>query len=365
MKRLKSIDSFRGFIILVMLWIHLYDWWVVDYDAWFFNEIKLFMVKIFAPSFLFISGISIFLWYKNKIIKLSNDDDYNYSIIRTEYFFRAFSIFIIAIIYNFFTVIRLNNFSWIWTWYMLLTISISLFMAWSLLKCSKIFRVFIAVSIWIINQLILGFLLPYKGQMNFYGVLFHILYNSLEFDPILIFFPFFLIGTVVGDIVYEIYLIENRKERQLTFKNKFLIPSIVLGLILIVLHYFPFFPIFLKDQPFPFIIFALGLNLLFFTFLLSFEVFQLFETKRSYRFLFYFSYYSLTIYLTHNVLYFLFNNTLHPFIYNFIIIGIFILFQLFLRELYKKWGDKISLKVQIARLSTGFIYIITNRKKIY
>ena len=347
-----------------MLWIHLYDWWVVDYDTWFFNEIKLFMVKIFAPSFLFISGVSIFLWYKNKTTKLNNEDNYNIDLIKTEYFFRAFSIFIIAIIYNFFTVIRLSSFSWIWTWYMLLTISISLFMAWPLLKCSKIFRIFIAIIVWIINQLILELLLSYKGQINFYGGLFHILYNSLEFDPILIFFPFFLIGTVVGNIIYDIYLIEDQEDRRLAFKNKLLIPSLILGMILIFLHYFPFFPIFLKDQPFPLIVFALGFNLLFFTLLLSLEVFHIFETKKSYRFLFYFSYYSLTIYLTHNVLYFLFNNTFNPILYSFIIVGIFILLQLLLREIYKKWGDKVSIKVQIARLSSGFVNIIENRKEI-
>ncbi|MFX1573634.1 MAG: heparan-alpha-glucosaminide N-acetyltransferase domain-containing protein [Promethearchaeota archaeon] len=365
MKRLKSIDAFRGFIILIMLWIHLYDWWVVDYNSWLLYEINLFLAKIFAPSFLFVSGISTFLWYKNKIQEVSTDENYNFHMMRNEYLFRASSIFIIAIIYNSFTVIRLNNISWIWTWYMLLSISVSLFMAWPLLKCSVIFRIFIAIGIWIINHFILAFLLPYKGQFNLYGGLFHILYNSLDFDPILVYFPFFLFGTVVGNIIFDIFIINNQQDRRIAFKNKFLVPSSILGFILIGLHFFPFYPLILIDQPFPLIIFALGFNLLIVTFLVSVEEFNLFETKKSYKFTFYFSYYSLTIYLSHNILYFLFRNQINPFYYFFVIIIVIIGFQLTLREVYKKWGSKASLKVQIARLSSGFAKLIEKRNNSY
>jgi uncharacterized membrane protein len=32
MQRIKSLDSFRGFIMLVMVWVHLCDWWIREED---------------------------------------------------------------------------------------------------------------------------------------------------------------------------------------------------------------------------------------------------------------------------------------------------------------------------------------------
>jgi len=348
-----------------MIWIHLYDWWVIDYDQWVFNDIKLFMVIIFAPSFLFISGISTFLWYKNKLLNVPNLDKHSLNMIRREYMFRTLIIFIIAIIYNSFTAIRLHDISWIWTWFMLLTISISLFLAWPLLKCSKFFRLVIAISVWIINQIILRFLSIYEGESNIYGILFHLLYNSLDFDPILIFFPYFLFGTVIGDIIFDVYLIDNFTERRLAFKNKILIPISILGVILIFSNLYPLVPLNSIDNPFPWIVFALGINLLILTVLLAIEEFEIFKTEKRYTFFFYFSYYSLTIYLSHNILYFFFNNTMNPIVYSIIIIGIFGIFQFLLREVYKKYGYKASLKIQINRISVGLANIIRKKRISY
>jgi hypothetical protein len=93
------------------------------------------------------------------------------------------------------------------------------------------------------------------------------------------------------------------------------------------------------------------------------EKFNIFKTKRSYKLIFYFSYYSLTIYLGHNILYFLFLNQL-----DLISIWIFAALSFFsigfiLRGIYKKYGQKASLKVQIGIFSQKLTENIEARKE--
>jgi hypothetical protein len=89
-------------------------------------------------------------------------------------------------------------------------------------------------------------------------------------------------------------------------------------------------------------------------------------TKKSYKFIFYYSYYSLSIYLAHNVLYFLFLNQLDLISIWFAAGGAFISIGLVFRAIYKKWERKASLKAQISilsnRISMKVEEILKNRK---
>ncbi|MEE9377637.1 MAG: hypothetical protein V3V33_06335 [Candidatus Lokiarchaeia archaeon] len=87
---------------------------------------------------------------------------------------------------------------------------------------------------------------------------------------------------------------------------------------------------------------------------LIFEVFKVIKPHRSYKFLFYYSYYSLTINLTHNLLFFLFFHQLNVFNIWFFIVGAFIFLGILLRAIYKAWEGKASIKVQIGQLNLSF-----------
>jgi len=39
MQRIKNLDTFRGFIMLAMVWVHLCEWWLREEDIWFSNAI--------------------------------------------------------------------------------------------------------------------------------------------------------------------------------------------------------------------------------------------------------------------------------------------------------------------------------------
>jgi uncharacterized membrane protein len=224
MKRLKSVDTFRGIIIVQMVWAHLIGWWILRSEGWIAGLTVPFIDRGMAGGgFLFISGLSTTLFFKSR---LNSGKEYNR--VRREYFLRSTFILALSFLYNA-AVTFGTNITWIWSWFMLQTIAVSLFMVWPFLRTSKIFRLFLAGLIWLLNIYILENLAPYEGQVSLYGVLFHLLYNPLNLDPILAVFCFFLVGTVFGDIIFDVFRMEDEQKRRKQMKNRVVIPSFIIG----------------------------------------------------------------------------------------------------------------------------------------
>ncbi len=368
MKRLKSIDIMRGGSIIWMIIGHLIGWGIRSEDFNFFIVLRAIGDVLGSGAFLFVAGMSTMLSYRNRLEKVKTTEEYNIKMIRNEYIFRALIILTIAMIYNILTGVAVNIYRDIWKYFILLTVALSLFMAWPLLKTSKIFRILIGAIFWIIHYFMLDFLINFKGQLNIYGVLFHVLYNSLDLDPLISFFTFFLIGTVIGDVIFDTYLIKNQKERRIALKNKLLLPSLIMGALLIMFgiifnfsgqetHFvndvFLDFPAFLQHRSFSWLVYSLGIHLILISVLLGIEEFEIIKTEKSYKFIFYFSYYSLTVYLAHFLLFLAFFgqlNVLNALISSVITIA---LIGVLLRAIYKKWKGSASIKVQIGRLSSA------------
>jgi len=98
MQRIRSLDIFRGFIMLAMVWVHLCNWWLrEEEDIWFSYAIVPILKLIFGPGFLLLAVISIVLSYRKSLIKITKRDDFNYNILKKEYFFRATFILILAL----------------------------------------------------------------------------------------------------------------------------------------------------------------------------------------------------------------------------------------------------------------------------
>ncbi|MFX0029285.1 MAG: acyltransferase family protein [Candidatus Hermodarchaeota archaeon] len=357
-KRLKSIDIFRGLCMAWMVLNHIVNWWINSEFSWLHSITIMIIDPIGASGFLFISGVSIALSYRKRMKRTIESQDYNYRIIRNSYLFRAFFLFIIAIIYNIPMWIVFNDPRMIWIWFVLLTAAVSLFLAWPLLKTLKYVRIIIAILIIILHLFLVSKLLPFEGESNVFGLIFHILYNGITQDPILIFFPFFLIGTVFGDILYDIINTPDNLKLKKT-----LLYLLTIGSLLIILGISLNFPKFLNRESLSWIIYSIGIDIAFLSILLLIERTGTMETKKSYKFIFYYSYYSLTIYLSHNILYFLFLNQLDLISIWFFVAGSFISIGLVFRAIYKKWENKASIKAQIGRLSLRISMNIEEIKK--
>ena len=362
MKRYKTIDFARGLCIMGMVCLHIINWWLTPEDFWLYLTLEAYIGFIGASGFLFISGISAKLAYKNWIIRVEDSNELSMQMVRNVYMFRAIFLLIIALIYNTIIAIALNNLTWIWAWNVLQTISFSLFMAWPLLKISKVFRVIFGIFLLIVDHFMFAFLLPYKGQANYYGLLFHILYGPWEQYRILPYFTMFLIGTVLGDIIHDLNTIENQSEKLIAFK-KYIFFSIIIGAVIIIFGILFLFPSFLLRATISSMLYSLGIIIIVVSVLIGIEEFKVFKVKNSYRCFYYYNYYSFTIYLAHNPLYFLFYRQLNVFNIWIPVIITLICFTLLIRVVYKKLGPKASLKVGISVLSLILAIIIEEKKK--
>jgi len=353
MQRIKSLDTFRGFIMLAMVWVHLSEWWLRDQDIWFSNATVPILKLIFGPGFLLLAGISIALSYRKNLIKIATIDDFNYDIVKKEYLFRATFILIVALGYNSIVALQFFNPLDLWKWFMLLTMSISLFITWPLLKAPKYVRLVMAVLIWILNYFIFNYLLPYQDQINVNGIIYYFLYNSIDVIPFPHYISFLLIGTIVGEVIFDIYQIDNQKERKRLLKKKITVPSLILGVSLIIISVILDSQLSLERTSFIWIIFAIGINLILLSAFLGFEDFKLRINKRRFKFLFYYSYYSLTLYLVHNILYFFFLHLLNLFYFWIFVTLTCFFIGLVLRLIHNKYGPIFSIKIQVGRLSSA------------
>jgi len=363
MERLKSIDIFRGLCILWMFIGHLIEWWIKPEYLWLRTVTFYIFDPIGASGFLFISGVSIALSYRNRLYRVKEIKDLSYSRIKMSYFLRAFFILMIAIIYNTAIAFTINQLSWIWTWFVLMTAAFSLFIMWPLFKLSKITRILIGILIWFISQYLYLLLSPYQNQLNLQGILYHIFYNDFSLDPLLIFFSFFLFGTVVGDIMNDINHNKNPELKRKQLKKKLIMPTSLISLGLILFGVLFNFPSFLSRSSLSWLFYAIGINLIVLMILIILEEYHTSKTKKSYRVFFFFSYYSFTVYLGHNFLYFIFYKKLDLVTIWIAVILTFLVFSLFLRLLHKKWGWKASLKAILGKISFRLAYKIEENKK--
>jgi hypothetical protein len=194
--------------------------------------------------------------------------------------------------------------------------------------------------------------LSYEGEASLFGVLFHILFFPLDQYLILIYLGIFIIGSAVGEYIYKINIIEDQIERKYRFKNKLLIQLLLIGISLVVFGVVYQFPNFLIFNTIPSIASAIGLVIIILSSLMLIEVLEKINTTKSYKYLFYYSYYSLTIFLLHNPLIFLFTQQLNAYFTIWLVFAVgIILFGVILRAVYKKLGEKASLKAGLSILS--------------
>ncbi|MFX0031963.1 MAG: acyltransferase family protein [Promethearchaeota archaeon] len=362
MKRFKSIDFLRGIHVFLMIVLHYCEWWLVA-DA---RELKELMFHIFEPigatGFLFISGVSASLSYKSRKSKFKTLDSLNWLKVKKIHFLRAFLLLLIALIYNLILSFRFGDLSDVWSWNVLQTIAVSLIVVWPLLKQSRVVRIIIGVFFLLINQLLLILLSPFENQLNFFGIVFHILYNPLQQFTILSFLPFFIFGTVIGDYIFEISALKDEKDTKYAIKNLFLKKILILGSVLIVIGVLYQFPYFVVRNTFPSFIYSIGVILVLFSLLISIEEFKLIKVKKNYDFFFFYSYYSFTVYLGHNILFFLFFEQLDAISFWIPIILTMTIITILLRIMYKKLGPKASLKTGITALSYVLVTKLNKKK---
>jgi len=333
-----------------MVFGHIMLWWLRPEDVWLQFWLYAFLQPLGATGFLFVSGVSAALSYRNYQSTANDSDTISMTTVRNVYLLRAFFILVIAFIFN-----SLNALIWggsIWEWNALQTIGVSLIFAWPFLKTSKLFRIVLGILMIIGNQLILNVLMLYEGEVSLFGILFHVLFNPLDQYVILIYLGILIIGSAIGEYIYQINITEEENKRKYLFKNKLLIHMLLIGIFLIVFGIFYQFPNFLIFNTISSISSAVGLVITILSSLMLIEVLEKIKTNKSYKYFFYYSFYSFTIFLLHNPLLFLFTKQLNAYFTIWLACAVcIVLFGVILRFTYKKLGKFASLKAVLSIIS--------------
>ncbi|TFG00956.1 MAG: DUF1624 domain-containing protein [Promethearchaeota archaeon] len=312
-KRLHSLDFLRGACIIWMLFQHI-TLWLANANA--FPLLDL-IVNIFdgfgSGAFLFVSGLGITLSHRKKYQKTFSKQDNIYKKLRLKYFLKAILLLVLSFGFNLFIyfVVSGQDPTVIWIWFILQTLPISMILAWPLLNRNKYYKILAALSSLILYQILISFLYPFKAEYNHpLFIIQFILFNGDHLSPILGFFPFFIIGAFFGDIIHEHYNNPIINNPNLTFFKKRIIPLFLIGTSLILAGIFLIPPgiISMGDKSFLFsfrsiswLTYSLGMLINAYTLMLTIEKSQFLKINEKYRFVYYFSYYSLSIFLLHYI----------------------------------------------------------------
>ncbi|MFO7794641.1 MAG: heparan-alpha-glucosaminide N-acetyltransferase domain-containing protein [Promethearchaeati archaeon] len=356
-RRLRSIDTFRGICITWMIIGHTMGWWIQpkDYYTIFFIYINIFVDAFGSAGFLFISGMSLTLSYKKNLENLSSYEDYEYKQFRSEYLLRAWLLFLIGFAYNFIMVLRTFNIKYIYSWFILQTLPVSMILFWPFFKSNIFLKILFAITILILNEILYLLLIPFQDNFNsIFVVIYYFMYNQVELSPLFRFFPFFIIGSIIADLIYSKIWSDANYSKKVVLTS-FTIPMILIGFILIFISLciIPFDILERFNLSWP--VYAIGGHLLIFAILFSVEFLTSIKIQVKYRFFYYFSYYSFTIFLLHYPLYFLFTNRLSAILFLPLLLVSIIIIRIFLGLMYRKYGSKFSLKYQLRIISTELI----------
>jgi hypothetical protein len=345
----------------------------------FFRSLSLIILYVSpeAEGFIFISGISMMLSCKRKIFNAKNMSNLNlkdyYKEIRLKYFLQAIFLFLIGFLYyNFRAFLYRGYIGNLWSWNLFQTLSISIILAWGMMKYKKYVRVLIASILLILYGLFFYFMpkeiLISPGDQivvkNLIDVFYFVFYNGFLFTPILGFFPFFLLGNVLGEVIYEKCIQKKTRIPNKEFNKSIMYPLLLINLLCIItallLNPFDNF----SKNSFTWLLYSVGTNFIFFLILLSIENKTSLKFQREYKFFFYFSYYSLTIFILHE---FLFPLLFQKFtIAQGFFISLIIIFAFFLclKIIYQKVGKYFSLKYLISELSSYLASSFNKRRDL-
>lgn len=339
------------------------QFWIRPEDILLKYWLYAFLAPIGATGFLFISGVSSTLAYKNNL----QTQKVHMNTMRNIFVLRGLFILIIALFFNFGVAMVFGggDLTDIWSWNALQTIAIALILLWPLLKTSKVFRVCIAIIVVILNQTLLTILSPYNGQSNLLGIFCHLLFNPIDTSyAILNYYGIVIIGSVIGEFIFDLGNAKDQQKKEFLFTHRAIIYSFFVSISVFIFGIVFLFPNFLIFNSISSVLYSLGFIIASLTILIVIEIMEVIKTKKSYNLLYYYSYYSFTIFLGHNVLLVLFMGQLSAYHTIWIAVVAFnIILGWLLKTAHDKLGIRASVKAGISILS-AFIVMKIEKKDI-
>ncbi|MHA1611559.1 MAG: heparan-alpha-glucosaminide N-acetyltransferase domain-containing protein [Promethearchaeota archaeon] len=335
--RIRAFDILRGTSILLMIIAHVGNYWLTPDSRWLVGLFFLIVNVQGTNGFTFVAGLGFgYSWFRNKE-KFRKKRSLTHT----------FLLFVISIGFNIISALVRKNpfwFEYFWYWNILQTIAVCRLLGELLLRLKIRIRLVILIvmipvvyflTFWIVPDL---FFDPIMIDSELMSVLFYLLYNPLHADGILFFLPFFIMGTIAGELLWknrDEYSSESRISPQGTNISPkgskilrigtiigaiFMITGIGLGLRPLTYDYgwnllqqinihtkiqWEGIPLFLIANSAPWTLYSLGFELLFLIFIFKLVDINKTESKSRLSMVEYFGRYSLSIYLGHYIILFL------------------------------------------------------------
>jgi len=229
--RIRSIDLIRGLCILLMLITHGLHAWLTYSSKWFFILFGVTFGSICANGFVFVSGMGSGLsWVKSERTSVSNKDRY----------LRPLSsgivLLTVSVVYNFFATILgpeegWQTFTW---WYLFQCLAVCRLLSLAFLKIKTKWGICAVVCFIALSGILLAGIDYGETTDPLKTFLFTLFYAPLHQYPILVYFPFYLMGMLVGKEIQT--YIENPDaspdliKRWLSASGMFMIVGLILGL---------------------------------------------------------------------------------------------------------------------------------------
>jgi len=210
-KRVVAIDLLRGIAIFAMIMAHVETYWL-EWESYWSIGIKFLIIQIMGTSnFTFVAGIGFAFSFQNNLKKSTSR-----SLTIKKSLSRTIIMIILSLIFNVVqALIGEVEFSGLWTWNILQCIAICRLFGILIILISKYFRFFIAI-IWIfLTEIVITWMLPRYEMESFARIFFLVFFNPLHGDGFLIFFPFFIFGTLIGEFIQK-----NTKKNKISANNK-------------------------------------------------------------------------------------------------------------------------------------------------
>lgn len=396
--RVKTLDIMRGTSILLMILAHTFHYWLNSSNTWVEGVLFLILNVMGNNGFVFVSGMGFaFSWSRNEEKNMSRKQNLQKSLSAT------FSLFALALVFNgVLTIAEGTGLAGLWKWDLFLCLATSRLMSTFLIKFSKRIRFMVGVVVLLATPLLLwwvypgtpiyfNWLTPRPTQTSFTSALNYLLFNPApNQDNLLVFFPFFIWGTIIGQSMQEITRIHNKLPVEGSI-NKKVISRIkkwlLLGVILIVvgvisglrgtpydygyytlqmMNNSPYInlttlPIFLVTSTFPWVLYCAGIEIIIAALLLYYK--DLKNQPQGVGFLVLYGNFSLTIYLSHHAI------LLIPFQFNWIngwipeaITMFLIWYAVYLLD--KKWRGKVSVEYVLGITGTIFYNWMKKREVV-
>ena len=222
-ERIRTFDILRGTSILLMLIAHIGNYWLTPDSRWLVGFFFLIFNVQGTNGFTFVAGVGFgYSWWRSlsqssefneisrKLHQRKNPQRKYPQITRTV--IHTLVLFGISIGFNLISaIVRKSNvwFEYVWYWNILQTIAVCRVLGMILLRIKIKFRlVFLGIIIlcgyfltrWIVPDLIFD---PNVIGSDLRAFLFYLLYNPLHADGLLFFLPFFILGTVAGELFWK------------------------------------------------------------------------------------------------------------------------------------------------------------------